>query len=115
MAPRKEHLGDCPHCSAPETRCGLCRICRVLRYCQHTPCPLCGSPLEHKDLHPEGRPTDEEWEGKARMASCKVAAGLKDQLTEVEARALRRYPHPARLTAEGYRRPDGTRPPWATI
>jgi hypothetical protein len=47
------------------------------------------------------------------MAKCKVEAGLAANLTDVEARALKLYPDPARLTIDGYRRSDGTRPAWA--
>jgi hypothetical protein len=92
--------------------CGRCKC--SLQFCQHHPCPLCGLPLEHAAIHPNGKPTAMEWEGKALMASCKVAAGRRAELTEVEAKALKMYPEPARLTIHGYRRPDGTRPPWAT-
>ena len=102
----------CARCGKTTAQCGRCRC--SLQYCQHHPCPLCGFPLEHAEHHPEGKPTAQEWESKANSARCKVEAGREAELTDVERQALRRYPEPARLTAVGYRRPDGTRPPWAT-
>lgn len=102
----------CPRCGLSSAQCGRCRC--SLQYCQHHPCPLCGKALEHAADHPDGKPTDQEWEGKALMAQCKVAGGRAAELTAVERQAMKRYPYPARLTANGYRRPDGTRPPWAS-
>lgn len=80
-------------------------------YCRHTYCEVCGFALQHEDHHPDGRTTDEEWEGRANSARCKVEAGR--MLNDVERKALMRFPNPARLTIHGYRRPDGTKPPWA--
>jgi hypothetical protein len=93
--------GDlCPICAS--TTCKVCTRC-PLRYCQHHPCPVCGQALEHADLHPAAVTTDEEWAGRARMAACKLDAGLP--MTDVEAEALRRCPNPEFLcrTCRAYR------------
>jgi hypothetical protein len=92
----------CRHCG--DNRCQICTVPDCgLRYCQHHACEVCGDALEHRRTHPGGVTTDEEWEGRARMAAAGRAAGRP--LTPVEAKALAMFPTPARLTADGYRRP----------
>lgn len=95
------------------TRCAICTETACgLRYCQHHTCEVCGFALEHRRKHPDGRTTDQEWEGRANSARAGKAAGRP--LTPVEVKALEMYPDPARLTIDGYRRSDGTKPAWAT-
>lgn len=89
-----------------------CRICGR-HYANHTPCEVCRSPLEHRDLHPDGKTTDEEWEGHARMAKAGADAGRPLSVSELK--ALKRYMQPARLTIDGYRRPNGAVPPWGRV
>lgn len=109
---RKPKVPPCPKCGDP-----TCLVCTAkdcgLRWCQHHACVVCGFPVEHLAQHPDGRTTDEEWEGRARMAAAKQAAG--GMLYDVERRALALFPDPARLTIDGYRRSDGTRPEWAEL
>lgn len=67
-------------------------------------CPWCHPELLDTVLDGPGgrRPTgDVEWEGLARMADAKRAAG--GTLTDLEAEALDRHPAPARLAIGGYR------------
>jgi hypothetical protein len=90
----------------PET----CRVCKR-HYRNHTRCEVCGFALEHTDKHPDGKTTEEEWEGLALMAVAGLTGGRP--LTDAETKAIKRYPSPARLTIDGYRRPNGVRPPWA--
>lgn len=97
----------CPICANP--RCKQCTVNGCpLWYCQHHPCEVCGQALEHTAPHPDGRTTDEEWEGRARMARAAQAGG--QPLTATDERALARCPDPSLLTANGYVVPPGPPP-----